>query len=845
MPTTEESDLGEEQMLEKVLDIEIAEEYLSALLTDDEVQMVLKLHTKIMNPGKGEREVDVYCPTAILLNTLNLVSYKYLSQKSTPDDTAIVFLLNLECPLRGDVFDTQIKPDIVAKRSTLNFIESYLKQLKQSVKDGVPPKVCSERPSHGELSSPVEVKESTSARSQELHYCRVTKAARVDMRRVFGLSVTSQGYHLTRIDACSAIVSSTYQWNNQNFNNLLRYVLAVYRSESERDKSLFTYVQGTEQVWTIDLKEKLTVRPFYSTYPPGRTTWVAAGFNHRAEHRLVKIANINVNVRSSEGALYAKAHSKGWIPGLARVVQSDVLNTPLVTGGEVSISRQKCAVVLGSIGEPLNNCGSVLEFLKVMYDALQTLEEMALNDVMHRYVSWSNVLCHPQHHYDVDNQLRPEKDVPYIDKILGITNPRCKVLITDLDHGEMIDDSTGATKPGRIVRTGTPMFIAMEIATLSKIKITEYSVAHLVNEFIGAEPRCLGEFLEFFSNVGTLIYDSIAKRNAPVAKWNRDQDSGTAKPLANSDVVPANDRTSAAPYHAEHRPRHDAESIFWLIVWTLSRMFPNSTDTTAAETTDAYDHFCTTMLHHRVATRYEKVGRGAYLKMEEESWEEILHPDLGHLASMVSKMGQYFGMDWATYEPKPNCSVATRRVHAFQAMKALLLVEILRMHQSSQPIEFFLKSPRQARMLGASANFRQNLTSPETRAGKSESASSDRITRADAKRKAVEGTDEDARPHKKPKQEDEKELDVQPIASGSKSGPLAADLRVEFGDMNADELGEPQRRQQEAIEDESQHRDNTLQQLYTAEEKELFLRCEAWSKEFQTKKFPSGNWFAP
>lgn len=36
MPTTEESDLGEEQMLEKVLDIEIAEEYLSALLTDDE-----------------------------------------------------------------------------------------------------------------------------------------------------------------------------------------------------------------------------------------------------------------------------------------------------------------------------------------------------------------------------------------------------------------------------------------------------------------------------------------------------------------------------------------------------------------------------------------------------------------------------------------------------------------------------------------------------------------------------------------------------------------------------------------------------------------------------------------
>jgi len=96
---------------------------------------------------------------------------------------------------------------------------------------------------------------------------------------------------------------------------------------------------------------------------------------------------------------------------------------------------------------------------------------MALNDVMHRDVSWWNVLCNPKHHYDMKNELQPEKDVKYIEEILyvvfefdfrvwsdhfhsrcrGIPNPRCKVLITDLDHGELLDESNDSP-PGRLYR---------------------------------------------------------------------------------------------------------------------------------------------------------------------------------------------------------------------------------------------------------------------------------------------------------------------------------------------------------------------------------------------------------
>jgi len=368
----EESELIEEPVLEKVLNIDITGDQLSAILGEEVKKGLAEQVDKITKPAQGKREVHVYCPSAILLNTLSLAAYNHLHPEPTPDDTAIVFLLNPDCQLPGDVFDTQIKPDIVAKKCTLAFLEEYLQQLHQSVNDQVPPNIHSHRPSHGEHTSPVELKKITSAQNQQAHYCRMTKAARVDMVRVFGACAKVQGYQFTRVDACGAVVSPTYGWSKTDFNPLLRYVIAVYKSESERDKDCFTYVQGTEQIWTIKLGEVLTVRPFYATYPPGRATWVAAGFNEEGERRLVKVSNIDVNVRSSEQDLYEKAHSKGWIPGLARAVETKVISSTPVTEGEVPIARRKTAVVLGSTGEPLNNCGSVFEFLKVMYDALQS-----------------------------------------------------------------------------------------------------------------------------------------------------------------------------------------------------------------------------------------------------------------------------------------------------------------------------------------------------------------------------------------------------------------------------------------------------------------------------------------
>ena len=108
-----------------------------------------------------------------------------------------------------------------------------------------------------------------------------------------------------------------------------------------------------------------------------------------------------------------------------------------------------------------------------------------------------------------------------------------------------------------------------------------------------------------------------------------------------------------------------------------------------------------------------------------------------------------------------------------------------------------------------------------------------------------EGAAEGTRVSKKPKQSHESEVEVQPIASGSGSGPLNARVELELGDMDREERGELQERVEKAMEEASQHQTSKLQRLYTAKEQKVFADCQSWSREFQRKHFEGETWFTP
>jgi len=338
------------------------------------------------------------------------------------------------------------------------------------------------------------------------------------------------------------------------------------------------------------------------------------------------------------------------------------------------------------------------------------------------------------------------------------------------------------------------------------------------------------------------LKDEAPTRPAPLAGGDTTSDTLA---IEEHDATTSHPQTSVpvTVTHPKHRPRHDAESIFWIIVWGLSRIFPKPTQN--PETSGFYHQFCTIMLNHQVGLCYEVLGRGVYRGLQEELWREIVHPDLNHLASMVAKMGQYLSIRWDKHEPQPDSSVDTRRVHAFQGMKALLLQEIRRMHGYSILIPFDPTPPRPAKMVSAGTNFRQTRTKAITRCVGKQNPTSDRVTRG-SKRKAMgEGAAEEIRGSKKPKQSHESEVEVQPIASGSGSGPLNAHVELELGDMDREERGELQERVDRAMEEASQHQTSKLQRLYTAKEQEVFVECQSWSREFQQRHFEGETWFAP
>ena len=123
-----------------------------------------------------------------------------------------------------------------------------------------------------------------------------------------------------------------------------------------------------------------------------------------------------------------------------------------------------------------------------------------------------------------------------------------------------------------------------------------------------------------------------------------------------------------------HTPRHDAESVFWLLWFLLARANPKGETRVAENSVEAahYDAFCSTILNHTVGatgdTRYLLACRSI------DQYRQSLHPRFAHLGDMLYYMGHYFLIDpktWRDYSEDP-------LGHAFAFMQFLLLREMLR-----------------------------------------------------------------------------------------------------------------------------------------------------------------------
>jgi len=157
-----------------------------------------------------------------------------------------------------------------------------------------------------------------------------------------------------------------------------------------------------------------------------------------------------------------------------------------------------------------------------------------------------------------------------------------------------------------------------------------------------------------------------------------------------------------------HQPRHDVESMFWLLCFALARANPKSDAPNPRDPTTEYSEFCDAMLNHLHPASLRD-SRGRYLERTEEQWKAILHPNLAKLSGLLHHMGRYLAIrsfdrnndGWGVY-------------HAHQVFKILLLASI-KTFQSGDPIPLCCHAPRYAQPLPGIRTGRSTPTLTGTR----------------------------------------------------------------------------------------------------------------------------------
>ena len=104
----------------------------------------------------------MYAPIGVMLNILSLAFHEEcLKDEGMPNYKPIVWMVSPFNPLSGDIFDSKIKPDIVATVCGKDQLVNYLQELQACTGYGRRlnfPEINLLRPLHAKLSSPVEVK---------------------------------------------------------------------------------------------------------------------------------------------------------------------------------------------------------------------------------------------------------------------------------------------------------------------------------------------------------------------------------------------------------------------------------------------------------------------------------------------------------------------------------------------------------------------------------------------------------------------------------------------------------------------------------------------------------------
>jgi hypothetical protein len=129
-----------------------------------------------------------------------------------------------------------------------------------------------------------------------------------------------------------------------------------------------------------------------------------------------------------------------------------------------------------------------------------------------------------------------------------------------------------------------------------------------------------------------------------------------------------------------HEPRHDVESMFWVLCVALVRANPKRSAPRSQKSNREYKDF-----HHNMVleddTTELRYRRGLYLWKSEKEWRRTLHPDLAESASLLQYMGKY--LEIRTFDAKRK---SWGQYHAHYMFKVLLYSTIQKFRENPIPL---------------------------------------------------------------------------------------------------------------------------------------------------------------